>query len=99
MFEHMQYRLQLTWAPILNITDKNLGAMTTPLNTSMCAAAATLAARGGESWYASYYARGGLFVGDLDSVTAESVLEKARVDLSRTFCDVLQSALALKGEW
>jgi hypothetical protein len=35
----------------------------------------------------------------LDSVTAEAAVEKHRVDLSRTYSDVLQVALALKGPW
>ena len=40
-----------------------------------------------------------MFVGDLDKVTADAAVEKYRVDLSRVFSDVLQSALALKGDW
>jgi hypothetical protein len=47
----------------------------------------------------SYYARSGLFVGDLDAVTAESAVEKYRVEVTRIYSDVAQSALALKGEW
>ncbi len=48
---------------------------------------------------AAFYTRGGLFVGDLEAVSAESVVEKVRVDLTRGYCDMLQCALALKGEW
>lgn len=71
-----------------------------PLNTLTCTAAATLASsREEDRWFASFYAFGGLFVGDLDSVAAEAVAEKTRVDLTRAFCDMLQCGLALKGEW
>jgi exportin-5 len=100
LFEHMQYRLQLTWAPILNAAaDRNSTLLTAPLNVSTCAAASSLAAKKDGNWYATFYARGGLFVGDLEAVSAESVVEKVRVDLTRGYCDMLQSALALRGEW
>lgn len=69
------------------------------LTSADCLDAAALAARGGEEWFTAYYARGGLFVGDLEAVTAESAVEKVRVELSRTLSDVLQAGLALKGEW
>ncbi len=100
LFEHIPYRLQLTWAPILNIaTNQNSTVLTAPLNTSTCTAAASLAEKRDGNWYATFYARGGLFVGDLEAVSAESVVEKVRVDLTRGYCDMLQCALALKGEW
>jgi len=101
LFENMQYRLQLTWAPILNAdNNQSLREITMPLNTLTCTAAATLASRRDKDrWFASFYSFGGLFVGDLDSVAAEAVAEKTRVDLTRAFCDMLQCALALKGEW
>jgi len=38
-------------------------------------------------------------VGDLDTVSAEAAVEKVRVELTRCYSDMLQSALALKGEW
>jgi hypothetical protein len=69
------------------------------LTSSTCSSAAALAAQGGDSWYTSFYARSGIFVGDLDSVTAEAAVEKYRSELSRTFSDMLQAALALKGDW
>jgi hypothetical protein len=59
----------------------------------------SLAGGGGEDWFTSYYARSGVFVGDLDAVTAEAAVEKFRVEVTRTFSDILQSALALKGDW
>jgi len=74
---------------------------TKPLFSGNCAEAANQLTVGGvgPSWFASYYARGGLFVGDLDSVTGEAMVEKNRVDLTRTFADMIQVALALKGDW
>jgi hypothetical protein len=38
-------------------------------------------------------------VGDLDAVSAEEAVEKSRVELSRSYSDVLQAAFALKGDW
>lgn len=106
ILEHVQYRLQYTWSPILqNNTTTSVGggsnssSTPAPLSTSGCDAAAILASRGGEEWFRSYYARGGLFVGSLDSVTAEAVLDKARVELGRFTCDVVQAGLGLRGEW
>lgn len=96
VLEHVQYRLAYTWAPII---DPNNSISTAALSTPGCGDAAVLASRGGEEWLASYYARGGVFVGELDGVTSEAVVEKARVEVTRTFCDVVQSGLALKGEW
>jgi hypothetical protein len=98
VFEHMKYRLDKTWEPILNSTD-GPSQLCRPLFTNDCEATASLARRGGEDWFNSYYARSGLFVGDLDAVTAEAAVEKGRVEVTRTFSDVLQSALALKGDW
>ena len=97
VFEHVQYRLEKTWAPYLGPVVAP--ELCKPMFSSDCEAAAALASRGGEDWFASYYARAGLFVGDLDVVTAEAAVEKSRVEISRTFSDLLQTALALKGDW
>ena len=67
--------------------------------TADCESAAIIASQSGEAWYTSYYARSGLFVGGLDSETAEAAVEKHRVEITRTWSDVIQTALALKGEW
>lgn len=97
---HMKHRLKHSWAPIIDPTAMapipDLGKA---LTSTTCSAAAALAARGGDEWYASFYARSGIFVGDLDSVTAEAAVEKYRAELSRTFSDMLQAVLALKGDW
>eukprot|EP00980_Cylindrotheca_fusiformis_P027874 scaffold22560_cov135-Cylindrotheca_fusiformis.AAC.85 len=98
VFEHMKFRLEKTWLPILQVTATS-AQLCRPLVTNDCEAAASLASQGGEDWFASYYARSGLFVGDVDGVTAEAAVEKGRVELTRTFSDVVQSALALKGDW
>lgn len=101
--EHMRYRLEKTWLPVLSATP-TVGsgfstAATKALCSSECGNVAQIANRGEEEWFSWYYAHAGLFVGDLDQVTSEAAVEKSRVDISRTFSDVLQSVLALKGDW
>lgn len=91
LFEHIQYRLQCSWDPIIRTGAGNVES-TKPLLSDTCSsAAAKLASSNAESWLLAYYARAGLFVGDLDGVTAEAAVEKARVELTRTFADVIQS--------
>lgn len=98
--EHMKQLMQLTWAPIINPASvASIPDLGKAVTSSTCNAAAVLASRGGEEWYATYYARSGIFVGDLDIVTAESVVEKYRIELTRTYSDMLQTVLALKGDW
>jgi len=98
--EHVKQRMQLTWAPITNPASMpSIPELGKALTSSSFNAATMLASRGGEEWYASYYARSGIFVGDLDSVTAESVVEKYRIEITRTYGDMLQAVLALKGDW
>jgi exportin-5 len=97
-FEHIEQRLNCTWAPIQGVGSLSID-VAKPLTTNDCKRAAELASQGGDNWYMMYYARGGLFVGDLDPLTSDAVHEKVRVELSRCFCDMLQSALALKGDW
>mmetsp|Transcript_24924 Transcript_24924/g.38091 ORF Transcript_24924/g.38091 Transcript_24924/m.38091 type:complete len:1527 (-) Transcript_24924:34-4614(-) len=97
-FKHMEFRLKCTWAPILKVEGVSPQS-TRPLTTSDCERCVNDALNGGDAWFVPYYARGGIFVGDLDSVTSEAVVEKARVEVSRSFADMLQSALALKGDW
>jgi hypothetical protein len=96
VFEHMQYRLDKTWQ---NVLRSPTGTPCRPLFTNDCESAAALASRGGDEWFVSYYARSGIFVGDLDGDTAEAAVEKGRIEMTRVFSDVLQSALALKGDW
>jgi hypothetical protein len=73
--------------------------VTNALSSNDCLKAAELAAKGGEEWWAWYYSHGGLFVGDLDRVTADAAVKKHRVDIGRNVSNVLQSAMALKGDW
>lgn len=101
-FDHLRYRLEKTWAPIIGgdqSTAPMQENMTKALTSSDAAAAADIASRGNDGWFEWYYAHAGLFVGDLDHVTSEAVVDKNRVDLSRVFGDTLQVALALKGDW
>ena len=99
VLEHMQDRLNKTWGPIVQSGAVSQQLVCKPLYTNDCEGAIALASRGDEEWLRSYYARSGLFVGDLDSVTGEAAVEKHRVEVTRTFCDAVQSALALKGDW
>eukprot|EP00535_Pseudo-nitzschia_heimii_P013747 CAMPEP_0197199492 /NCGR_PEP_ID=MMETSP1423-20130617/33909_1 /TAXON_ID=476441 /ORGANISM="Pseudo-nitzschia heimii, Strain UNC1101" /LENGTH=1261 /DNA_ID=CAMNT_0042653349 /DNA_START=1042 /DNA_END=4828 /DNA_ORIENTATION=+ len=102
VFEHIQYRLEKSWQPILQRADNRsstLAQSSKPLFTSDCDTAAIVASQDVEIWYASYYARSCLFVGELDAETAEAAAEKYRVEVTRTYSDVIQAALALKGEW
>lgn len=46
-----------------------------------------------------YYSHGGLFVGDLDEARSETVTEKTKIEITRSYADILQDALALKGDW
>lgn len=97
VFEHVRYRLEQTWDPVVQPTPNTVSIK--PLFSRDCENAAVLASNGGEAWYQSYYARSCLFVGDLDSETAEAAVEKYRVEFTRVFSDLVQSALALKGDW
>jgi exportin-5 len=103
IFEHMRFRLEKSWLPVISPNSSNvngsLAEVTRALTTSDREKAAMLASRGGDDWFSYCYAHSGLFVGDLESVTAEAAVEKHRVEISRTFSDILQIALALKGDW
>jgi len=41
----------------------------------------------------------GIFIGDAESVMGDEISEKVRVEMNRHFCDMLQTAFALKGDW
>lgn len=97
-FEHMRFRLDKTWLPVVAASGEPSTA-TKALKTADAPKAAALAAQDGDAWFSWYYGHAGLFVGDIDDVTAEGAVEKHRVDLGRAYSDVLQVAFALKGEW
>jgi hypothetical protein len=88
--------LEKNWYPIVNPSAEHLKR---PLTSAECQSAGILAAACDEKWFSMFYARSGVFVGDLDLVTAEAAVDKCRVELSRTYSDVIQAALALKGDW
>jgi len=98
ILDHMQPRLHYTWAPILGISDAEKSS-SVALTSHTCSLVSSFASQAGEEWIKSYYARGGLFVGDCDSIVAESAVEKCRVDLTRIFVDMIQCAFALRGDW
>ncbi|GMH80393.1 hypothetical protein TL16_g08529 [Triparma laevis f. inornata] len=50
-------------------------------------------------WFETYYSYCGLFCGDMPAMDNEAAVEKLRTELTHAWCDTLQSALALKGEW
>lgn len=97
IFSHMRYRLEMSWRPVMAPTSDEPSPKA--LSTADCQTVAQIASMGEEAWFSWYYAHAGLFVGDLDIPTSEAAVEKHRVDIGRTFSDVLQSALALKGDW
>jgi Exportin-5 family len=116
LMEHVRFRLEHTWSPILSAAAGIGTASSNVIGTEAATRAVTsndatrvaeLAARscvsnsssGSDEWFAWYYGHAGLFVGDLDLVTAEAVVEKHRVDVSHAFVDMVQVALALKGDW
>ena len=98
IFDHIRYRLEKTWLPVLS-TSMSQSTDMKALSSSDCQNVVQVLSCGEDAWFTWYYAHAGLFVGDLDSVTAEAAVEKHRVDISRTFSDMLQTALALKGDW
>ena len=53
----------------------------------------SFAMRGGNDWKYKYYASGGIFAGYCDAVTSEALIEKYRVDITRSFSDMLQVVL------
>lgn len=104
IIDHMRYRLEKTWLPIFSATTPSgVNVVATTATKALCSAdcgkVAAIVTQGEDEWFSWYYAHAGLFVGDLDQVTSEAAVEKNRVDLSRTFSDMLQTALALKGDW
>lgn len=102
VLEHMRYRLEKSWLPIISPASLPSGFpadATKALRSEDCNVVSVVASRGEEYWVEWCYAHSGLFVGELDSVTSESAVEKQRVNLNRTFSDVLQSCLALRGDW
>ena len=100
VFKHLQIRFQYSWGQILGTAGGLSAESIKPLFSSNCAEAVNLITTSGvDAWFVAYYARGGLFVGDLDTVTAEAMSNKATVDLTRTFSDAIQTVLALKGSW
>mmetsp|Transcript_56492 Transcript_56492/g.137113 ORF Transcript_56492/g.137113 Transcript_56492/m.137113 type:complete len:1521 (+) Transcript_56492:169-4731(+) len=99
VLQHIRYRLEKTWEPIIR-PGHNM-SICAPLfaDREKMVVAASLAAQGGEDWFLPYYARSGLFVGALEATTAESAVEKYRIEVTRVYSDMLQAALALKGPW
>jgi hypothetical protein len=98
IIDHIRYRLEKTWLPVLTTSSSNTDEMKA-LSSADCHIVTQILARGEDTWFTWYYAHAGLFVGDLDTVTSEAAVEKYRVDISRTFSDMLQTVLALKGDW
>jgi Exportin-5 family len=98
IFDHIRYRLEKSWLPVLSTAFPHSEDVKA-LNSVDCHKVAQVLTRGEDAWFTWYYAHAGLFVGDLDTVTSEAAVEKYRVDISRTFSDMLQTVLALKGDW
>jgi len=98
--EHLRFRLENTWLPIVGGSSyTGSPEWTKALTVADSNNAALIASQGGDTWFKWYYAHAGLFVGDLEDIVAESAVEKHRIEISRAYGDVLQSCLALKGDW
>eukprot|EP00587_Corethron_hystrix_P001604 CAMPEP_0113303620 /NCGR_PEP_ID=MMETSP0010_2-20120614/3961_1 /TAXON_ID=216773 ORGANISM="Corethron hystrix, Strain 308" /NCGR_SAMPLE_ID=MMETSP0010_2 /ASSEMBLY_ACC=CAM_ASM_000155 /LENGTH=1151 /DNA_ID=CAMNT_0000157649 /DNA_START=890 /DNA_END=4346 /DNA_ORIENTATION=- /assembly_acc=CAM_ASM_000155 len=100
--EHLYRRISSSWAPLLISSGPEavLAKQTVKaLSSQNCVLFARSSTNVTDDWFDAYYARGGLFVGDLDSITSEAMVEKVRLDLTRVLADMLMSSFALKGEW
>jgi len=97
LFDHLNMRITSSWAPLVgNSPTKHIMKA---LTSEKCVSFARASTNISDEWFHAYYARGGLFVGDLDPVTSEAMTEKVRLEVTRVFADMLMSAFALKGEW
>ncbi|GMH73757.1 hypothetical protein TrST_g13794 [Triparma strigata] len=96
ILSHLQWRLDATWK--VN-ADGRVGAMAPSSSTSDAAAVDCSSGNGTDQWFETYYSYCGLFCGDMPTMDNEAAVEKIRTELTHAWCDTLQSALALKGEW
>jgi hypothetical protein len=95
IFNHASWRLACTW----KVINGKPGSVPPSSTTSKAAATDCSSGQGSDTWYETYYAYCGLFVGDLDENDSEAITEKTRTELSHCWADMVQSALALKGDW
>jgi hypothetical protein len=95
VFDSMRERLAVSWAP----APESIVRSSSALRSATLGSEQEVFRQDESAFLQWYYRHGGLFVGDLDEGKSETVVEKTRVEMTRTFCDVLQSALALKGDW
>ncbi len=96
LFEHLRWRLASTWRIS---AEGKVGSMAPNSITATSAAEECRTGGGSDEWFEKYYSYGGLFVGDVEAVDNEALVDKMRIDLSHSWADCLQTALALRGDW
>jgi hypothetical protein len=95
ILNHASWRLTCTW----KVINGKPGSAPPSSATSTAAATDCSSGQGSDTWYETYYSYCGLFVGDLDETDSEAITEKIRTELSHCWADMIQGALALKGDW
>ena len=95
ILETMRIRLAMSWTT----DDKASSSPSSALRTNSLDNVTQIFQQEENTFLQWYYGHGGLFVGDLDEARSETVTEKTKIEITRTYCDVLQDALALKGDW
>mmetsp|Transcript_14279 Transcript_14279/g.29330 ORF Transcript_14279/g.29330 Transcript_14279/m.29330 type:complete len:1346 (-) Transcript_14279:24-4061(-) len=95
ILDHARWRLACTW----KVINGKVGSVPPSSSSSSAAATDCSSGQGSDTWLETYYSYCGLFVGDLDETDSEAITEKIRTELSHCWADMVQSALALKGDW
>jgi len=93
---HLQHRLAASWTVF---PGGKVGTPAVDNNTVQSAASECSSTAGSDAWFNKFYSYSGLFVGDLDSMDSEALVDKTRIDLTHTWADCVMAALALRGEW
>lgn len=110
VLEHLRDRMEKSWKPVImgldqptnpavpqQINPTNPG--TKALRSDGCHVVPVIAGKGEAEWFEWYYAHSGVFVGELDLILSEAVVEKHRMTLNRTFSEIIQVCFALRGDW
>jgi len=96
LFTHLNWRLTSTWKSDAN---GRVGSTAPSSTTATQAAADCKNGNGTDAWFETYYAYGGIFVGDLDNESSDQVVSRVRVDLTHAFVNFVQACFALSGSW
>jgi hypothetical protein len=95
ILSHLRWRLDASW----RVQGNKVGSSAPSSADSDAAARDCAQGAGSDAWYESYYSYAGLFCGDMDAIDNEACVDKVRREATHAWCDTMQSALALKGEW